>query len=329
MTQNYTTLKNKELRVNMEVEEIQESMVDTMNNTIEKNENEQIDSEYENDTYSCVITDGEDDDDEEYDKSVQLPRETMKRIVREISEKVVGQRMRISADAFEIIREAATGQLTEVFRICNRLVEHANRNTIMSQDFNVLFNLIRDLYGPNHPLLKRNDDDHIGVTTRKTLNSTTARNNITALDLDEYEKLVPMRKTTKSRNPKQTKALSKLKIAKKSVNATIKKKTNPRKKVTPVENNNIEMDVETEKCESKKRKLEKLDKTEIESKRAEKQAEEAEAEEAERARKREKREEIKRKSKLVQQESQALIQRINNDPNNDSFHYEFEMLEQT
>lgn len=318
----------------MQVEEIQSDMVDNMSNKLEKEEieNEEeffSDEEEDSDNYSCVITDDEDDeDDEDYDKSLQLPRETMKRIVREIAEKVVGKRMRISADAFEILRESATGQLTEVFRICNRLVTHADRNTIMSQDFEVLFNLIRDLYGPQHPLLKRNDEPNdITGHTRTTLNSTIKRRITTTTTDLNTEKMREPRETT-SQKPKKAKktkidTLSKLKkITKKSTSSSTKKSVNIRKSGEPT----IEMEVESEKHESKKRKLEQLDRIEEENKRAAKRLEEAE--EVERARKREKREEIKRKSKLVQQESQALIQRITSDPNNDNFHYGFEMPQQ-
>lgn len=269
--------------------------------------------------YDCVITDDDDEDDEEEDLSFVLPRETMKRIVREITEKVVGEQMRISGEAFEIIREAATGQLVEIFRMCNRFVQHADRNTIMSQDLKMLLNLIRDLYGPNHLLLERDKNDNDLPETRTTLNSSIGRKNDN----------IPI-----NEKKKKKKKISTLKPKKASLSnkkTTSKRKTKNKKKLDDEEDNsNIEMDVEEKaKYGSKKRKLEQLDKIEEESRRIAREKElREEDEEKIRMKKREKREEIKRKSLLLQQESLALVQQFENEyHHNNNFHRHHDELE--
>jgi len=313
----------------MQVEEkiqFDNNMVDKMNNTQKETESDWIDSDddddsqnQEDDSYNAIITEDDDEDDEDADKSFLLPRETMKRIVREITEKVVGQSMRISAEAFEIIRETVTGQLVEVFRMCNRCVEHAGRNTIMSQDFTILFSLIRDLYGPRHLLLRR--DSIEDTTTRRTRNSTGRIKKIPLLPLflssHEKKKKSPITTTTTTK-----KASPKIK---KTAVTTKRKKVTNRKKVDDTINNEMDVEQPVEKHESKKRKLEQLDRIEEESRKREKQQQAEEDEEKNRMKKREKREEIKRKSQLMQQESRALIQQFENDSSlNEMPIYEFE-----
>ena len=218
-----------------------------------------------NNGYRCD-NDDEDEIDEEDDRAFLLPRETMKRTIREVTESVAGHRMRISGAAFEILREAATGQMIEIFQHCNRLIRHANRNTIMDKDLHLLLDIIRDLYGPSHPLLKPTQSQ-----PRLTLSS---------------KKIVD--------HPKMTDCIEPRGKAKKKQMRT--KKSKPKKKVDVME---IEVVV------NQKRKFEE---------------EEEEEEERLKALKREKREEIRKKSKLVQQESMDLIKKYANDPT--GFQYE-------
>lgn len=100
------------------------------------------------DAYQCCITSEEEEEDEDDDINYTLPRASMKKVVREIIAKVTGKKYQIAGLAFEILRQEATGYLLSLFNMSGKLMTHAGRKTIMTEDLQLLDEIKRDLCGP-------------------------------------------------------------------------------------------------------------------------------------------------------------------------------------
>ena len=180
------------------------------------------------DAYQCFITSEEEDDDDDDDDDINyiLPRASMKKVVREIIAKVTSKKYQIAGLAFEILRQEATGYLLSLFNMSGKLMTHAGRKTIMTEDLQLLDEIKRDLCGPPSLPIKMCDYE------------------------EEMNLYIEPRKYAMTKKRANKKSLGK------------KKKKNIRKTTTPVtvETTNKE---KKEEC-NKKRKIEELDKQEEE-----------------------------------------------------------------